>query len=236
MRNTVLVTIQKASAELGQTRPQLAVSSEDQETQQMLALLVAVCDELQQMHNWTELLTPCTITTVPGQEAYDLPYDFSRLANSTVWDVSNRLPVTGPVTDMAWAAMKSGLATGPVESVYRIAGGKLHLSPLPLSSRQITFDYISSNYVIGAGDFIRRQDFTKDADNYVFDDRLVINALKLKFNEVKGFDTANYLADFNRSLEAVRSANGSAGTLNVGGRGGGMPLLSGRNIPDGSWK
>jgi len=236
MRKTVLVTIQNALGELGQNRPQIAVSSEDQEVLQMLALTHALCEEVAQMHNWNELLAHYSFTTVPGQEAYNLPYDFSRLANSTVWDDNAQMQIGGPVTNSNWAARKHSSGVSAANTQYRISGNKLVISPTPTTARTISFDYISAFYVVNAGDFVRKAEFTNDADNHVFDDRLIVNGLKLKYSEAKGFDTSTYLSDFNRSLEAALSFNGSSGPLNMSGNGNGFPLLSANNLPSGTWK
>lgn len=235
MRKTLLVAVQSALGELGQSRPQVVVSSTDKEVQQMFSLLIALCEELSQTYNWQELQTSHTFQAEAGQDSYKLPTDCLRIVNSTLWDTSTQTPISGPLTDAGWAAVKNGLGATPTDNQYRLQGQSLKLLPTPQATKTIAYDYISAKYVINAGDGVLKTDFANDADGFVFDDRLVINGLKLKYMETKGFDTTTYLSDFNRSLEAVMSSNRSASPLNLGSSQG-FRLLGVNNLPNGNWK
>lgn len=234
MRKTLLVTIQSALGELGQAQPQVVVSSMDNKVQQMKALLAALCDELCYEMDWQELLTSYTFTTVPGQTAYKLPSDCLRIIDETLWDQTSRMPVYGPRTDQSWNALKNGMAAQPVFPEYRLQGDSIVFISTPLSARTISFDYISSKYVIAPGNASMKFDFTDDSDNYVFDDRLVINGLKLKYLEVMGMDTTTALSDYNRALEAVKGSNRSARRVSLAGSGH-FRLIDVNNLPDGNW-
>ena len=59
---------------------------------------------------------------------------------------------------------------------------------------------------------------TVDTDTCVFPDRLMVLGLKLKYFEIKGFDTEAFLRDYTAQLNIAKAADAGAATLSFSPR------------------
>lgn len=230
-RKTVLEIIRQASAELGLQQPLTAVSSADTTVIQMLGMLTALCDELKTLHAWTALQTEYTLTLTPGTDTYTLPADFDRIINSTEWNRSQRRPLYGPQSPQSWQQIK-GWVIGNITYNYRIKANKLLLAPVPQTADTIALEYISAAFVIDGNTGSSKTAITLDTDLLVFDDRLLINGLKLKWKEAEGLNSAPAAYDYEQTYAAVKAADGGAPILGLGKLKG---LNYNFNTPEGNW-
>ena len=77
-----------------------------------------------------------------------------------------------------------------------------------------------------------RSDTTSaDGDIYLFDRRLMVAALKLAYQEEKGFDTTAALGRYQAALDAAKAADGAAPRLSFSPRPQ-FKLIDGSNVPD----
>lgn len=232
---TVLNIIQTASTELGLTAPQVAISSTDLGTVQLLSLLTLVGESLINDFEFQELTKEHTFTTVPGQELYPLPTDFGNIINQSEWNRSTHIPLLGPKSSQEWQLMKGSLSSaGSFRQRYRIIGNHLQIHPVPTSADTIYFEYISSAWVIDPLSTLKTS-ITDDADTLVFDDRLMIAGLKLKYKEANGFDTLAASRDWEYQYRQYLDNNKGAPVLSLAPRSTSM-LITTANIPDGSWR
>lgn len=231
---TVLNLIQTAAAELGLTKPQVVVSSADTGTQQLLSILTMVGESLLNDFDFQDLTKEYSFTTVLGTELYALPSDFSSIINQTVWDRTTHLPLLGPKSSQEWQYIKGSLSSaGSFRTRYRLIGNQIKLHPVPSSSNQIWFEYVSTAWVKDASGTLKTS-ITADSDTVVFDDRLIIAGVKLKYREAQGLDTTSAARDWEYQYRQVLDNNKGAPVLSLAPRGN-TSLLSTANIPDGSW-
>lgn len=144
------------------------------------------------------------VTLTCAKIKYALPADYDRLVDNTEWDKSKRWQMLGPETAQQWQWLKSGyIATGP-RVRFRVMGNTLQVWP-PLSAAEyLGFEYLSNYWAFdtsGNG----KGSFTADSDTCAFPDRLMVLGLKLKYFEIKGFDTTAFARDFNDELNLAKA-------------------------------
>jgi hypothetical protein len=72
---------------------------------------------------------------------------------------------------------------------------------------------------------------TQDNDSTIFDDRLMISGLKLRFYQAKQFDTSAFASEFQTNLEDALAQDSGAQVLSLS-RQSAFPLISIANVPD----
>lgn len=176
----------------------------------------------------TQTATGITITF--GQAKYSMPSDFARMVNKTQYNKSNRWSVIGPKDAQEWQWLKASyVVTGP-RMRFRIMGDKFTLWPMPASNLEMGWEYVSSYWALSSGG-AGKSKLTADTDTCVFPDQLMILGTKLKFFEIKGFDTTVLRADFTRELSKWKAAEAGADTLSLAPRFANF-LLTQNNLPD----
>jgi len=169
-----------------------------------------------------------------AQVQYPLPSDWKKQIEQTEWDRTNRWPLMGPQTPQAWQSFKSGIVYAGPRERFRILGNTIALNPPPPSGLVLSFEYISSAYVVSADGTTYKTSFTEDTDNCLFDDSLMVEGLKVAFKQAKGLDVTFELSRFNILLENCKAQDRSAPKLSLTPRNGAV-LLTTQNIPDGNW-
>jgi hypothetical protein len=228
---SALPLIRQVSGELGLTTPSSLVV-EDPQVTQLIALLNSAGNELNLYYPWEQFTKFHTFSTVQGQQSYPLPSDWLYYIDQTQWDNTNNWPLNGPKSAQEWASLKSGLvATG---MRYRVYQSKIQLLPIPGSTTaSITIEYIKKNWVVKS-DNSETELVSQDGDKVQYHPWLVIKFLKLKFYELKGFDTVAPKADFMRMFLTLIGKDKGAPVLSLAP----SPshgLIGPWSIPDGSW-
>jgi hypothetical protein len=232
MKLTVLATIQKASAELGLSQPTTVVSSTDATVIQLNALLGALCDELIREYNWSSLQTEYTFAVSSGVDTYPMPADYLRVVNATEWNRSARRPLVGPVGPSTWQRLK-GSTTGTVQYAFRIKGSNVVVFPVPSSAATMALEYVSGYYVIDGFTGLPKSTVDNNTDLLAFDDRLIINGLKLKFKEAAGLNSESAAYDYETTKATLIGADAGAPVLMMG-RGNSTGFMV-PNVSDGNW-
>jgi hypothetical protein len=120
----------------------------------------------------------------------------------------------GPETPQQWQWLKSSyISTGP-RIRYRIMGGYFQIWPVIATPEYLGFEYSSNAWarsVSGTG----QSQFLADTDTCIYPDRLMILALKLKYFEIKGFDTGAFARDYSYELERAKTHDHGAPTLSL---------------------
>lgn len=143
---------------------------------------------------------------------YDMPDDYETIANRTQWDKTKHWEMLGPETAQQWQWLKSGyIATGP-RVRWRILGGKFQIWPNVNNDEYLGFEYRSKAWAESA-DGTPKNSFTADSDTTLFDDRLMVLATKLKFFQIKNFDTTALVQDYQRYLSVIKANDKGAATL-----------------------
>lgn len=164
------------------------------------------------------------------QTKYSFPSDYQRLIDRTQWDKSKHWEMLGPESPQQWQWLKSGyIATGP-RIRWRILGNAFQIWPGVTTAEYLGFEYVSKNWVTDTTGATKGS-FTADTDTCLFDDRLMVAGLKLKYFATKGFETQLLQDEYDSILSAVMSAEQGAPMLSFAPRLSNI-LLGQENIPD----
>lgn len=164
---------------------------------------------------------------------YAFPADYQRIVDRTQWDKSKHWEMLGPESPQQWQWLKSGyIATGP-RIRWRILGNTFQIWPGVSTSEYLGFEYVSKYWVTDAGG-TSKGSFTADTDTCVFDDRLMVAGLKLKYFGVKGFETQLLQDEYDAILSSVKGEEQGAPMLSMAPHLSNV-LLGPENIPDSNY-
>jgi hypothetical protein len=151
-------------------------------------------------------------SVVCAQTAYDLPPDFENITNRTQWDKSKHWEMLGPEDAQQWQWLKSGyISTGP-RVRWRILDGQFQIWPVMNTNEYLGWEYRSKGWARSATGAIKNS-FTADSDTTVLDDRIMVLGTKLKYFQIKSFDTTALMQDYQRYLSIAKANDKGAPNL-----------------------
>ena len=165
-----------------------------------------------------------------SQTIYPLPPDYETITDNTHWDKTKHWQMLGPVSAQQWQWLKSGyISTGP-RVRWRILGNKFEIWPPYNTLEYLGFEYRSKGYVRSVTDQVKNS-FTADDDTTVLDDTVIVLATKLKYFQIKSFDTTALQQDYNRYLSVAKANDKGSATLSFAPAPSAV-LIGWANIPD----
>lgn len=169
------------------------------------------------------------------QVKYAMPTDFDRLIDRTDWDKTQHWEMLGPETPQQWQWLKSGyISTGP-RVRFRPLGGLFQIWPAIGSAHVMGFEYVSQYWVTATGGTSpTKSSFTVDTDTCIFPDQIMVLGTKLKYFEIKGFDTTAFYRDYKAQLDIAKAADAGSPTLSFAPRPTNI-LIGWENIPDANY-
>lgn len=235
---TPLQVLTQVTGELGLATPTVVTTATDVQTKQLLAMLQSAGNELLMLYPWEQLAKTFTLSLVAAQESYDPPTDYSYFRDQTQWDSVNHWPLLGPKSAQEWAWLKNSFVATLPRMRFRMQGDKFKVFPVPASSVANAFymEYISNWWVaVTATPTVPSLNLiTSDTDVLFYDPWLLTKFVKLKFYELKGFNTAGVRAEFLRVLESLTGKDTGAEKLSLAPTYQ-PPYVGPWSIPDGSW-
>lgn len=170
-----------------------------------------------------------------SQTKYPMPADYDRLTDRTDWDKSQHWEMLGPETAQQWQWLKSGwISTGP-RVRFRMLDQYFQIWPPLGVSHLLGFEYISQNWVSAAGGAQpSKSRFSADTDTCIFPDRLMVQGLKLRYFEIKGFETTALYRDYMAQLDIAKANDHGSPTLSFAPRPTSI-LIGYENIPDANY-
>ena len=161
---------------------------------------------------------------------YDLPPDYETITDNTHWDKTKHWQMLGPVDAQQWQWLKSGyISTGP-RVRWRILGGQFQIWPPYNTQEYLGFEYRSRGFVRDAQGNVKNS-FTADTDTTVLDDTVIVLATKLKYFQIKSFDTTALYQDYMRYLNIAKANDKGSATLSFAPQPSAV-LIGWANIPD----
>ena len=156
--------------------------------------------------------TYTSVTFTFSQTKYPLPNDFETITDNTHWDKTKHWQMLGPEDAQQWQWLKSGyISTGP-RIRWRILGDKFQIWPPYNTNEYLGFEYRSKGWARSAADAVKNS-FTVDTDTTIFDDTVLVLGTKLKYFQIKGFDTTSLQADYFRYLNVAKANDKGSATL-----------------------
>jgi hypothetical protein len=169
-------------------------------------------------------------SVVCAQTAYDLPPDFETMTNRTHWDKSKHWEMLGPEDAQQWQWLKSGyISTGP-RVRWRILDNQFCIWPIMNTQEYLGWEYRSKGWARSATGAIKNS-FTADSDTTVLDDRIMVLGTKLKYFQIKSFDTTALTQDYQRYLSIAKANDKGAPNLSFSPQASRV-LIGYANIPD----
>lgn len=161
---------------------------------------------------------------------YNLPSDYETIADRTQWDKSKHWEMLGPEDAQQWQWLKSGyISTGP-RIRWRILGEYFQTWPPMNTQEYLGFEYRSNAWAESATG-TPKQSFTADTDTTLFDDRVMVLLTKLKFFQIKNFDTTSLTQDYQRYLSIAKANDKGSPNLSFAPQPSKV-LIGYANIPD----
>ena len=232
---SVLEIVNSSLQELGLPQVITAVSSQDDQTgYQTLGLVNALGTQLVKAHDWQQLMFTQIFVGDGIQDEFDMPPNFGRIVNQTEWSAKMGRPMFGPVSPQGWSWIQFGIVAPIGGYRYRILQGKLLVSPAPAPGEEISFYYISRNWVYDPVTTQFKDKIEADEDQPIFDDYMMIAGVKMKLWSAKGMNATELNREFDFMLAAEKSQTQGAPVISLD-RARDPFLLNIRNIPDGSW-
>lgn len=153
-----------------------------------------------------------TGAVVLAQTAYTLPPDFERITNRTQWDKTKRWEALGPEDAQQWQWLKSGyISTGP-RIRWRILDNQFQIWPPMNTQEYLGWEYKSKGWARSADGAVKNS-FTADTDTSVLDDRVIVLSTKLKYFQIKSFDTTSLQQEYYRYLNVAKAQDKGAPNL-----------------------
>jgi hypothetical protein len=169
-------------------------------------------------------------TVTFSQTIYPLPPDYETITDNTHWDKTKHWQMLGPVDAQQWQWLKSGyISTGP-RVRWRILGNKFEIWPPYNTLEYLGFEYRSKGWVRSVTDQVKNS-FTVDTDTSVLDDSIIVLLTKLKYFQIKSFDTTALQQDYNRYLSVAKANDKGSATLSFAPQPSAV-LIGWANIPD----
>lgn len=178
-----------------------------------------------------------TVSLTFSQVLFVPPTDFDRQVDRTHWDKSKHWEMLGPSTPQQREWLRSGyISTGP-RIRYSYMGGYFMIWPPLGSTESLSYEYVSKYWVSATSPTSltpTKQSFTADTDTCIFPDALMRALIKLKYWEVKGFDTTAYYRDYITQRDLAKANDGGSQTLSMNPRPASV-LIGWENIPDSNY-
>jgi len=169
-------------------------------------------------------------TVTFSKTIYPLPPDYETITDNTHWDKTKHWQMLGPVDAQQWQWLKSGyISTGP-RVRWRILGNTFQIWPPYNTQEYLGFEYRSKGWVRNAaGDVLNS--FQNDSDTTVLDDSVIAILTKLKYFQIKSFDTTSLQQDYVRYLNVAKANDKGSATLSFAPAPSAV-LIGWANIPD----
>jgi hypothetical protein len=147
-----------------------------------------------------------------GQTQYDLPPDYEVITDRTQWDKTKHWEMLGPEDAQQWQWLKSGyISTGP-RVRWRILGQYFNIWPMMNTQEYLGYEYRSKGWAESSTGQVKNS-FTADTDTTVFDDQIMILGTKLRYWQIKGFDTTSLQQEYDRYLNVAKANDKGAPNL-----------------------
>ena len=212
-------------------------TSVDSNVVQACALLSSCGKSLVHMRQWTHLIQEWSFTTVANQGQYPFPPDYHNMIDQSGWNRTNRLPLGGPMSPQEWQYLKARLVGVVFTVLFRPRDQSIFIYPdvnTP-GGYQISFEYVSKWWVSSVATPNQpSSDYPQNSSDLVwFDSQLIMQFLKLKFMQAKGFDTTALQQDFDETFERVCGDDAPSPILNLNRQMTALrePLIGAQSVP-----
>ena len=236
--DTLSALVQGMAADVGYPVPSDPAGSSDPAVVQMVTAVNRAGLELLGLYDWQELTKSYTISVQadsPDQKekSFALPDDFYDWVDQTQWNASTQLPGIGPVSPQDWKTLIVRNLQATLSFYWQVRDNRVWILSPPQDAQDLTFFYQSYAWVRDQDNpDLYKNRATKNGDTVLLDPVLMLLLSKVKWLEIKGFDSSAAMRDFQINFESRKASEKGAPILNMAGRSV-FPLIDARvNTPD----
>lgn len=214
---SLLDVVQRVCDEVGLPRPSAVATSTEQLARQMFSLANAELEELSKRFNWPVLTREYSFNTVAGTAQYNLPADYRKFLQETVFDSTRYYQLRGSLSAGEWERTKA-LNLGSLSTQrVRIFGNplKLNILPTPTAVNTVVFEYMTKKFAVNAGN-AEIDRYSADNDAALIDEGLIRMGLKWRIKHAKGLDFSADLAEYESVVAREFAAAMAAPSIGVG--------------------
>ena len=214
----ILYEVQQAAMQLSLPVPTQVYGSTDQDVLLMGSAANLAGTMVVSAFAWQHLRNVLNCAGDGSKTQYDLPADFIRVVDNTGWSAAIRRPVV-ILNPQQWAMVKNWLSQSfYMNPACRIYKDQVEFISPPAIGDTVSFEYITKNYVEDAENPLILKEFIEnDGDIPMFDWLLMILAIKVKWQELKGFSTVGAMSDFNDRLSQLTQQDEMGQILTLSG-------------------
>lgn len=216
---TFLSAAQSAAIRLGVSKPSAFFSSTNRFEQEIIDLANEVVAEIVKAHDWRALILQRQMPGDGVTTAFDLPDDYDRMPKNT--NVGRANWYTWGYVDCPdlnfWDDLRNGLAS-PSPGYWIMLGGQIQFIPPISADTTAEFYYVSKAAVIDGDDNSRKNEFTKDSDTFVLDERLLTLGLIWKWRQMKQLNYAEDLKNYEIRIDQLSGEDKGSRVLRLGNR------------------
>lgn len=137
--------------------------------------------------------TDTTQTYTFSKLDYSLPSGFDRLIDETQWDKTQAWMLAGPNSPQQWQWLKGAAFISGTVTHFRLNRNLFKLYPAITTEHYLRFEYVSAFWgATSSSAAPTLSTVTADTDVAVFNDRLMVESLKLRFRMEKGTAKERY--------------------------------------------
>jgi hypothetical protein len=232
---SVLSLVQEACKQLGLAVPNGVYDVTDEHAVLMGSVINVAGVLTNEANSWQQMQDTFSCVGDGTTTEFPLPSDFARFTDSTGWSDSLRRPVV-VLNSQQWAGISSWLSQSfYINPACRIWQDNLQFMSAPPAGSTVSFFYQTMTWVQDADTPTLYKGYAeKNGDIPQFDWILMILAIKIKWREAKGLDTAAAQTDFADRIRQLTQSNTLAPILSLSGTGpGGYRYLDNYyNSPD----
>jgi len=232
----ILSIIQEFCKRTGIRQPSAAMTSNDAQVLQLVALANEILDDLMMNHarfSQQVIIKTWTSTGAEVQGSRDTLFPgFLWFMPKSFYDRTAVINIRGPLTPEEWERLKALSAYSSVYPSYRFIGTDLHLYPVVLNTHTLAVEYKSEYCVLDATNTAKKY-FTVDTDTPTINSTIILLGLRYLWKKEKGMD---YLPAQDMYIKAVRSLGSQDGQktqIDMGAEA--NRVKPGIYIPDSNW-
>ncbi len=217
---TLQTIVTSVGKQVGYTVPVDPAGSSDPAIIQMIEAANMAAEDMLNLYGWErmERLWEVSIQAdYPGQleKSIDLPQDLWQFVDQTDWNKDTRLPALR-LDPQAWQQMRIRMPKVVLTIVWQIRDGKFWIQSPPSSPQTLSFYYTSSGWCVDADNKDEFKNFAnKNGDTILMDGYLMKLLTRVKWLEMKGFDSSAAMRDFQVNFENRKGNDRGADVLNM---------------------
>jgi len=206
-----------ASIRLGVNKPSTFFSGIGRFEQEIVDLADEVVTDIIKAHDWRSLIKQYQMVGDGTTGAFDLPDDYDRMPKNA--DVQRANWYTWGYVDTPdlnfWRDLKNGLAS-PNPGYWIILDGQIQFQPAVSADTTAEFYYVSKAAIIDGDTGEKKNEFTKDSDTFVLDERLLTLGLIWRWRAMKRLDYAEDLQNYEIRLSQLSGEDKGSRIIRMG--------------------